>query len=1347
MTEFLKTVMGGTDLSAMAQQVQDTLGASGTADRQPDLPIWTHPAFVDMFGRPFNLDTRVGGSSPDTLANAVNSGLSLLENFGLSSVPLQQGVAVLQASGATRLISKVAASAGDSRAGALAQSAFGASANQTKALVSAYVPGARGVTSGLGMLQSGLGFLQHAAGITPSPAAAITALKLALQFALELLEQALPEPTAAARRTAEALRGAMALCDEMPTHCNDAQQWLDFSARLAARVAALRSGASMLVPVGWSTGEKDGTSHVLLLALCRAEGGGFTVLVCNAGAGLQYHATKLHRESGAALLNLPCALRGVSAERLCDPHWWLLALRPLLFPAEGHGPAPLYEQLLPALNGKAVLVSATEADEADWMPPPAASTALGCGGLVMQGVDALLRGAGLPRTEAQRALLAMQQQALATAAKELDEATALSASDAALLRMACRQVAQLATAQLTDPAAGAAEAADAEALLGAIGETSSALQRAMARAEGELPALRLAPPPTATAPFPLGGWLCRDLQALDALAGEAKVPPIVRPVQLSLVPDSVADYMEASVAMRHAARLCTVISHQAERMHNPGALRATLLEHLFWRALPVPRPPHGPEGEACFWRASPMRAETQLEILRLLRLLSRHYAAAVLGLRQTVVSDAARVLTMSAIAAVADAVARRVASDVPSWFCLHYSGAAAGPGLPFGFEPCLAADSESMRVHDATLLALRTQLLDYFHAVGATIGGGGAGRQAHTVFGFEQSMTFGEADSELLGQLAWQVGYPDHGFPELVGKPEEAAAARTPQLWRYLTGESQELSDDYPELSALRDIVFTLKMLLAPHAEDLPPPAAYRVSDALLHWSSDKEGRLTVRGFGTQLKAAYAARAAPSGLLGRFSAFFGGASRPRTPLSAADPSGLAGVEVGVEDDVLHLTSAQLPSFSGRVSPADSEYLLQLLTVPYLRLPLLVAFFASQQRVTALAEPSLQAMLDAACFEPGLFQPDTPRPVPTQLPALSRDVFATPVGLLVNELQHAPTPLLASLLELGRHALELDAGHYRPSGGSLAVLYALRLLVRVQGHLMLVLDGTRHHGAAGNARGTEPRGGAHGQALEAANQELHELLWGRYFPLLERWLARALAVRNSSSACVLQAPLLTLTLTLAIALALTLTLTLTLSLSLTLSLTCSRPISRCSARTSRQTRSTTVRPRRCSSRRSTSPTSTRGTSTSRRAPPPPPPPPRRVAPASPNMSGWPTTSCSSHSPSCCRSLPRTATGCCVGSTATRATPTRSWRPSSASSRTRASAAARRPIRPRAAGGASTASAASCQRPSCPRRWRRRSARARSPSATATARGCGAAATRRSTPRSTSSSASSRSRAPA
>jgi hypothetical protein len=256
-------------------------------------------------------------------------------------------------------------------------------------------------------------------------------------------------------------------------------------------------------------------------------------------------------------------------------------------------------------------------------------------------------------------------------------------------------------------------------------------------------------------------------------------------------------------------------------------------------------------------------------------------------------------------------------------------------------------------------------VLDYFHGIGATIGGGGAQREAHTIFAFERSLAFGAAERALLGQLAWQVGYPDHGFPELVGKPEEAQATQAPQPWRYLTGESQEMLDDCPEIEALRDIAFMLKALLAPTLDELPPPKVYRVSDALLRWSSDKQGRLSVHAFGRSLKVAYADKAKePQGLLGRFHRFFGGA-QPRAPLSAADPSVLAGAEVGVEDDVLHLTKEQLPSFSNRVSPMDAEYLLQVLTVPYLRLPMLLAFFAPQHRVSALAEPSLQATLAAS----------------------------------------------------------------------------------------------------------------------------------------------------------------------------------------------------------------------------------------------------------------------------------------------------------------------------------------------------------------------------------------------
>ena len=49
------------------------------------------------------------------------------------------------------------------------------------------------------------------------------------------------------------------------------------------------------------------------------------------------------------------------------------------------------------------------------------------------------------------------------------------------------------------------------------------------------------------------------------------------------------------------------------------------------------------------------------------------------------------------------------------------------------------------------------------------------------------------------------------------------------------------------------------------------------------------------------------------------------------PLSSADPTVLAHSkkELKSEDDVLHLTNSELPSFNGRVSPMEAEYLLQV----------------------------------------------------------------------------------------------------------------------------------------------------------------------------------------------------------------------------------------------------------------------------------------------------------------------------------------------------------------------------------------------------------------------------------
>ena len=63
----------------------------------------------------------------------------------------------------------------------------------------------------------------------------------------------------------------------------------------------------------------------------------------------------------------------------------------------------------------------------------------------------------------------------------------------------------------------------------------------------------------------------------------------------------------------------------------------------------------------------------------------------------------------------------------------------------------------------------------------------------------------------------------------------------------------------------------------------------------------------------------------------------------------------------VTEDVLHIR--QLPDFDRRISPRSCELLLQYLTVPYLRIPLVLQFFAQQEHITALSCPELQEVSD------------------------------------------------------------------------------------------------------------------------------------------------------------------------------------------------------------------------------------------------------------------------------------------------------------------------------------------------------------------------------------------------
>jgi hypothetical protein len=257
-------------------------------------------------------------------------------------------------------------------------------------------------------------------------------------------------------------------------------------------------------------------------------------------------------------------------------------------------------------------------------------------------------------------------------------------------------------------------------------------------------------------------------------------------------------------------------------------------------------------------------------------------------------------------------------------------------------------------------------------------------------------------------QLCWDVGFPN--TPASV-------------LPKYLSGEDPILLENYPEIGLYRDIVFCFKYMMLAPAENLPELRAWMPIDARLTWRYGGQGNgYEINGFDRRLTFTVDAKldekkaeqqqrvarheqqiaTAKTGLTGFISKLFASRIQGR---GSSDASALVGEKVDDEEAVLHIR--HLPSFSDRISQKDSELLISYLTVPYLRVPLCLAFFSAPERINALGSRELRTMLDGVLFEPGEWQPDVERKLPTHIPAVDKQFLATPAGLLFNELQHAP----------------------------------------------------------------------------------------------------------------------------------------------------------------------------------------------------------------------------------------------------------------------------------------------------------------------------------------------------
>ena len=792
----------------------------------------------------------------------------------------------------------------------------------------------------------------------------------------------------------------------------------------------------------------------------------------------------------------------------------------------------LYERLLPYLTSMPVL-SALQMNStfqnciADFRPVPLGgdTSFINC---AVECLKYIGRSAGLNNRESNHLTMVVNAGMLQILESDLKLVTSLSPPEIDLISMACRGLARVAAAQVQSDNKDNNDGDKNNSTISlsqilAISESIINIEKQIIDMDE-----RMSSPPVYNlikdeklndiCEWSLFGRLRRDFD-IETLAGVAPLAPIVRPVEMTLVPDRVSNFQEVGAAMRHTLNLCILLANQKSVVRNSYTLRVCMLEHLFVRVIPLPLPmTHKLRDTECFWHAQSMGYEMQANILHLLSMLSQHFATASLSVKITRSGDAIRMLTFACMATIGDATLRKIASDIPSQSSLHYSGRAKGPVHPFGFDlGTFEEESEYLKLSTPESAVARTQVLDYFHQMKKIVS------SDHMLFSFE-NMDCSTTDKMFIDQICLQMGFERELEIE------------------FITGSEETLLDHYPEIGYFRNLIFLFKLVMVPTSDRLPELKQWMPKDAGLKWSNI-DGKYNVIAFGKSLDCSQEQisveeqqvnQKVPRGGMARLFRYLGfKGKKPRSTPSQANPSILLGERVDTEDDILHIRT--LPDFDGTLGAKDCELMLQYLTAPYMRIPLLLNFFSNEIRLKTLRNKDMQEVLDAAMFEPGQWKNDYDVSLPSIIPAADRDHLCTPVGLLFNEIVMSPNIILTAILQMVERVIDMDSGKYSELGES--ILYVTRLAIRVEGYLIFLIRNKKFH-AMQKLSKSKIYNGAYIEAdvrglkcsdeiIEEAyvcQSKIRQLLEDKMFKVIARWITKSKKDGKFAQACMLHAHL-------------------------------------------------------------------------------------------------------------------------------------------------------------------------------------------------------------------------------
>jgi hypothetical protein len=551
----------------------------------------------------------------------------------------------------------------------------------------------------------------------------------------------------------------------------------------------------------------------------------------------------------------------------------------------------------------------------------------------------------------------------------------------------------------------------------------------------------------------------RRIDDVEHFIGTAVEQPRYVPVNFMKIPEKVTTLDEALHALDETLTLCTRIVNQLNVVKNGGFLIVSLLSQLFVEVLPTPLGPKSrAAGKPCIWNAE-IKYGQQLHIMKRLWNCVEFFMWASFSCKTGKEFDAQRIITIGSIAAISDAVIRLAAVDFPSVISQHLRGYRRKP--PFVITPGkMASQTETSIIIYPQVVERRAAVLDYHNELCEDV------PQTNVMWPWEDKMDFCKATQLFLRQLCLVEGLPTNTIMAYFGNETEGVKSTLKRYW--------------PEYHYHRDIYMVFKWMMAPKPR-LPNCQSCMecMVDAPEVGMDFSSHRIIVRYLHRELLCKATAL--------RFTSF-AIPSKFTTPFDA-----------GTEDDILHIKN--LPTFDEVMGQRDAELLLSYLTAPYIRVPLVLSFFATEDRVSCLGHNTLRQLLEAVLFEPGKFLPrelnDT---VPAQVPAEDPALLATALGTLVNELVFTPEGVIEPLMRLVKLAREMDAGTVHNTSVVEIILYLVRVVARIESYVAYTLQ---LYDSGRQVRGFTMQPEAL-ERLRHAHDELRETVYRGFLPMIEAW---------------------------------------------------------------------------------------------------------------------------------------------------------------------------------------------------------------------------------------------------